>query len=100
MNRLGRSYVTEGDRKIRDLSPPPPATLYSRDPGGSPDFPDSTFPGPASSPIGRSRPHTANQNGGDLYHCDDETGQEDHRGLRISDFFLLIEGFIVEIDTL
>jgi hypothetical protein len=37
---------------------------------------NSTSPGPASSPIGRSMLHTANQNGGDLYPSDDETGQD------------------------
>jgi hypothetical protein len=46
----------------------------SGDPGGFPGFPNSTSPGPASSPIGRSGLHTANQNGGDLYRYDNETG--------------------------
>ncbi len=64
----GRSYVTQGDRKIRNLPPLPPATVILH-------FPDSTSPGPASSPIGRSGPQTANQNGRDLYPYDDETGQ-------------------------
>jgi hypothetical protein len=27
VNRIGRSYVTQGDRKIRDLTPLPPATV-------------------------------------------------------------------------
>ncbi len=43
-----------------------------------PHFSDSTSPRPAASPIGWSGPHTANQNGGDLYPYDDETGQAGH----------------------
>ncbi len=69
-------------------------------PGRFLGFPNSTSPGPASSPIGWSWPLTANQNGGVLYRYDTETGQEGHMGLTISDFFLLIQGFIVEIDIL
>jgi hypothetical protein len=30
VNRLGRSYVTQGDRKIRDLPPPPPETVVQQ----------------------------------------------------------------------
>jgi hypothetical protein len=69
--------------------PSPPATVvqYSGDPGGSLGFPDCTSPGPASFPIGRSGPHTANQNGGGLYRYENETGKEGHMGLTISDFF-------------
>jgi hypothetical protein len=44
--------------------------------------------------------HTANQNGGDLNRYDNETGKEGHMGLTVSDFFLLIQGFMVEIHTL
>jgi hypothetical protein len=77
VNWLGRSYVTQGDRKIHDLPPlPPPATVVQRETWWDPDFPDSTSPGPSSSPFGRSGPHTANQNGGDLYPYDNETGQD------------------------
>jgi hypothetical protein len=68
-------------------SPFPPATVVSGDPGGFPDFPDSTSPGPASTPIGQSGPHRANQNGGDLYRYDNETGKEGHTGLTVSDLF-------------
>ncbi len=100
MNRLGRSYVTQGDRKICDLPPLPPAIIVQQRPWLVLDFPDSTSPGPASSSIGRSGPHTANLNGGDLYHYDNETGKEGHMGLTISDLFLLIQGFIVQIHTL
>jgi hypothetical protein len=70
-------------------TPPPLPQLYCGDPGGSPGLPDSTSPGPASFPIGRSGPHTANQNGGDLYRYENETGKEGHTGLTISDFFYL-----------
>ncbi len=55
-----------------------------------PAFPDSTSPGPASSPIGQSGPHTANQNG-DLYCYDNETGKEGHMGLTTSDSFYLFK---------
>ncbi len=75
MNQLGSSYVTQGDRKICDLPPLPPASVVERRPSGIPHFPDSTSPELASSPIGWSGLHTANQNGGDLYPYDDETGQ-------------------------
>ncbi len=64
------------------------------------DFPDYTSPGPALSPIGRSGLHTANQNGGGLYRDDNETRKVGHKRLIISDFFLLIQGFIVQINTL
>jgi hypothetical protein len=80
--------------------PSPPPLQCSGDPGGFPDFPDSTSPGPASTPVGRSGPHTANQNEGDLYCYDNETDKEGHMGLTVSDFFLLIQAFMVEIHTL
>jgi hypothetical protein len=73
--------------KSATFPPPPLPTVLSVDPGGFLDFPDYSSPGPASSPIGWSRPHTANQNGGDLYHYDNETGKVGHMGLTISDFF-------------
>jgi hypothetical protein len=60
-----------------------------------PHFPDSTCPGPAASPIGWSRTHTANQNGGDLNPYDDETGQLGHMWLILSDFFLHIQAFFI-----
>ncbi len=93
VNRLGRSYVTQWDRKIRDLTPLPPPLKCSGDPSRFPDFPDSTSPGPVSTPIGRSGPHTANKNGGDLYRYDSETGKEGHMGLTVSDFFCTYSRF-------
>jgi hypothetical protein len=83
--------VTQGDRKICDLLPLPPPQKYSGDPSGFPGFPNSTSPGPALSPIGRSEPHTANQNGGDLYRYENETGKEGHMGLTILDFFFCLK---------
>ncbi len=91
MNRLGKSYVTQGDRKICDLLPLSPATVVQqRPPGWFPGFPISTSPGPASFPIGKSG-YTTNQNGGDLYRYENETSKEGHMGLTISDFFYLFK---------
>jgi hypothetical protein len=92
VNRLDRSYATQGDRKIRDVPPLPPATAVQ--------WRSRRVPGPASTPVGRSGPHTANQNEGDLYRYDNETDKEGHMGLTVSDFFLLIQAFMVEIHTL
>jgi hypothetical protein len=71
-------------------------------PRSFPHFSDSASPGPAESPIGWSGPLTTNQNGGDPYPYDDETGQEGHMWLTISDFFLYFFKVlhIVEIYTL
>jgi hypothetical protein len=66
-------YVICDSRRWENLqpSPPPPNTVVQRRPQqGSREFPDSSSPGQALSPIGRSGPHTAKQNGGDLYPYD------------------------------
>jgi hypothetical protein len=94
VNRLGRSYVTQGDRKIRDLPLVPPCHCSAAEtPAGSRIF-HSTSPGLASSPIGRSGPHTANQNGGDLYPYDDETSHSGDMWQIISDFFYIFNVFL------
>ncbi len=106
VNRLGRSYVTQSSPfwlagwkswevetwKSATLPPPPhPSYSVAVVTAVSLHFSDSTSPGPAECPIGWWGPHTANQNGGDLYPYDDETGQESHMWLTISDKFFLFK---------
>jgi hypothetical protein len=73
------------------MTSPPPATVVERRPQRDPAF---SSPRPASSPIGRSEPHTTNQNGGDLYPYDDETGQSGDMWQIISYFFYIFMVFL------
>ncbi len=72
-------------------SPPPPATIVQQRPQRVPGCSRLHLYRAALSPMGQSGPHTANQNGGDLYRYGNETGKEGHMGLTISDYFYLFK---------